>query len=161
MRSDEGAFGAGNGSGQSSGTGVIILIGDKVGVLMFKLVGRDNPNDGRVIKGALMDGKLIVGSETLRLENGVAKDRGGGVGMLKVDMLIVGCVRAGAVTDGAPMEGTFRDGDPNSSILLWTLDTGAGIEVEVIGGGIGTLFVGIAKIGRAVGVAGKLTMGRP
>ena len=108
-------------------------------------VGRDGIYEGVVFK----DGRRIVGSRILRLGDGKVSDGNPGVGMTSVGSEIPR-LEDGMTTDVASTEGKSCDEIEGSE--------GDGRLVE---GGIGNLFVGIPKIGSAVGVAGKPTIGRP
>ena len=135
----------------SVGTGLTTGIGVNVGALPLKLsgrdgVGRENPSDGMLNEGTLRDGSPIVGSEALRLEVGIARD--------------------GTARDGISREGLLKDGKPivgSGTLRLGDVIVTDGTPTDGKFGvrALSTLFVGMLKIGRAVGVAGKLIIGRP
>ena len=139
------------GPGSSVGKGLTIGMGVNVGALPLKLsgrdgVGRENPSDGTLNEGTLKDGIPVVGSDMLILEVGIARD--------------------GNARDGIAREGMLNDGKPIVGSETLRLGDGMATDGTPTGGKLGvgtlsTLFVGILKIGRAVGVAGKLIIGRP
>ena len=145
----EGAESDGNGSGSIIGISVMIAIGMIVGELILRLgAERGNPSDGILTEGTLKDGKPVAGGEILRLGDGIVRDGIARVGiasdkMLKDGTLIVGSemliLGGGIVRDGITNGGMLKDG----------------------AGTLSTLFEGVLKMGRAVGVAGKLMIGRP
>lgn len=113
-----------------------------------------------IIKGvAFKDGRLIVGLSILRpgdetVSDGIPRDGMTGDGKLGVGRPNMGLetfrLEYGMVTGGASTEGNPCDESAGSE--------GEGMLVD---GDSGNLFVGIPKIGSAVGVAGKPTIGRP
>lgn len=129
--------------------------------------------EGIVSEGMLKDGSLVVGSEMFRLGGGMVNDgiiRDGRAGVeiardetVRDGSASDGTARDGAVTDGATTEGKPYDGASRLGVVLLLLTLGDGIskDVKLNGTALSTLFVGILKIGSAVGVAGKLIIGSP
>ena len=130
-RPAEGALADGNGSGLGVGTGTTTGIGVNVGALLLALLERVWLGRENPNDGMPVEGMLKDGSTTV----GSEMSRLGG----------------GMVNDGASRLGVV--------LLLLTLGDGISKDVRLNDTVLSTLFVGILKIGSAVGVAGKLIIG--
>lgn len=146
-------------------------------------VGREKPSDGVSVEGMMRDECLMVGSEMLRLVEGIVRDgiASGGVledgsPIVELEMLRLGegIVRDGILKDGKPpvgpeilrledgmTEGKLCDGIVNPTVILLTLSDATATADKLLDGRLSALTVGMLKIGSGVGFPGNVMIGRP
>ena len=122
-------------------------------------VGREKPIDGRPMEGMLRGGCPILGSDMLRLGEGIVRDGMLNKGMLKDGMLKDGMLMDGMLSEGALNEGMLKAGLPTVGSGIPKLGVGnesRGPAVVLLVVGFSILFVGTSKTKGvvAVGVAG-------